>query len=70
MRIVQFAAFGLGFGLPLVGLSILTAAWRQQVVRLIVARYALLSRIAGAALVVAGAWDLVRNLPNVGGSLL
>jgi cytochrome c-type biogenesis protein len=70
VRILQFAAFGLGFGLPLVGLSILTAAGRQQVVRLIVARYAVLSRIAGAALVAAGAWDLARNLPNMGASFL
>jgi cytochrome c-type biogenesis protein len=68
LRLATFVAFGLGFGLPLVGLSIASAAGRQAVVRSIVAHHVAIDRAAGVVLILVGAFDLVAAWPNLGGS--
>jgi cytochrome c biogenesis protein CcdA len=64
-RVVRSIAYGLGFGLPLVVLSLVAAARGQSLIRAIVARYGLVERLAGFALVAVGAWDLARNWENI-----
>jgi cytochrome c-type biogenesis protein len=64
-RVVRSISYGLGFGLPLVVLSLVAAARGQSLIRAIVARYGLVDRLAGFALVVVGAWDLARNWENI-----
>jgi cytochrome c-type biogenesis protein len=58
-----FLAFGLGFGLPLLVISFLAAARQVQLVRLVTRHHAVVSRLAGALLIVVGAYDLANNLP-------
>jgi cytochrome c-type biogenesis protein len=60
-RVARFLVYGLGFGLPLVLLSLVTAARGQALVRVIVARHEAIERVAGGVLVLVGAWDLVTN---------
>jgi cytochrome c-type biogenesis protein len=64
-RVVRSISYGLGFGLPLVVLSLVAAARGQALIRAIVARYGLVERFAGLALVAVGAWDLARNWENI-----
>jgi cytochrome c biogenesis protein CcdA len=56
-------AFGLGAGLPLIALSIVSAAQGQAVARAIAARRGAIERVAGVLLVVAGVSDLVVSWP-------
>jgi cytochrome c-type biogenesis protein len=57
-RLLTFVAFGLGFGLPLVALSLLTGQIRPAITTAIAARHVALERIGGAALIVIGVLDL------------
>jgi cytochrome c-type biogenesis protein len=70
LRLLTFLAFGLGFGLPLVGLSIASAAGRQALVRSIVSHQVAIDRVAGLVLIVVGAAGLVSAWPGerLGGS--
>jgi len=58
-RVLRFIAFGLGFGLPLVLLSVVAAARGQAIVRSIGRHHAAIERIGGAALLVIGVADLI-----------
>lgn len=64
-RIATFVVYGLGFGLPLVVLSLLAGASRQRVVRLIVAHHRTIQVVSGALLVGVGTWDLMVNLDSI-----
>lgn len=64
-RILTFVAYGLGFGLPLVLLSLLAGASRQRVVRFIVGRHRAIEIVGGTLLVAVGLWDLVINLDSI-----
>jgi cytochrome c-type biogenesis protein len=64
-RIATFLAYGLGFGLPLVLLSLLAGARREQVVRLIVRHHRTIEVVGGAVLVGVGIWDLAVNLDSI-----
>jgi cytochrome c-type biogenesis protein len=64
-RIVTFVAYGLGFGLPLVLLSLLAGARREQLVRLVVRNHRLIEIVGGILLVGVGIGDLVLNLDNI-----
>ena len=66
LRVATFIAFGLGFGLPLVGLSFASAVGRQGLVRSIVAHHASIDRVAGVVLIVVGAAGLVSAWPSLG----
>ncbi len=65
LRLLTFVAFGLGFGLPLVGLSIASAASRQALVKSIVARQVAIDRVAGVVLILVGSADLASSWPSV-----
>jgi len=58
-RVLRFLAFGLGFGLPLVILSVIAAARGQAIVRWVARHHVTIERIGGAALLLIGLADLV-----------
>jgi cytochrome c-type biogenesis protein len=60
-RILTFIVYGLGFGLPLVLLSLLAGARRQEVVRFITRHHRTIEIIGGVLLMGAGLWDLTIN---------
>lgn len=64
-RILTFVVYGLGFGLPLVLLSLLAGARREQIVRFITRRHRLIEIVGGALLVAVGIGDLILNLDNI-----
>jgi cytochrome c-type biogenesis protein len=68
-RILTFLAFGLGFGLPLVLLSLLAGARRQQVVRFVTRHHRTIEIVGGLILIAAGIWDLATNLDSIRRSL-
>jgi cytochrome c-type biogenesis protein len=61
LRLATFGVFGLGFGLPLVGLSLLTAARRHAVVGIVVEHRRSVEVAAGALLVGVGLVDLAET---------
>ena len=63
-RIAESVAFGLGFGLPLVLLSMVAAARGQAIVRLILRFYGPIERGAGVVLVAIGGLQLAQSLPT------
>lgn len=60
-KIGTFLLFGLGFGLPLVALSLLTSVRSREVVRWIVSHHRGVEIVAGVLLVAIGAFDLVEK---------
>jgi cytochrome c-type biogenesis protein len=64
-RIATFLAYGLGFGLPLVLLSLLAGARREQVVRFIVRHHRTIEVVGGALLIGVGIWDLAVDLDSI-----
>ena len=65
-RIGTFLVFGLGFGLPLVLLSLLTGVRSREVVRWIVARHRLVEIVAGVLLISVAIVDLAANWESIG----
>jgi cytochrome c-type biogenesis protein len=61
-KLAFFLVFGLGFGVPLLVLSLLAETRRSALLRAFTRHYAVVSRIAGLALVAVGIWDLSVNL--------
>lgn len=64
-RILTFLAYGLGFGLPLVLLSLLAGARREQIVRFVTRRHRAIEVVGGVLLVTVGLGDVVLNLDNL-----
>ena len=64
-KVLTFAAYGLGFGLPLVLLSLLAGASRQRIVRFIVGHHRAIEIVGGALLVAVGTWDFFLNLDSI-----
>ena len=64
-RIVTFVAYGLGFGLPLVLLSLLAGARRAQIVRFVTSRHRAIEVVGGLLLVAVGVGDLTLNWDNI-----
>lgn len=60
-----FMAFGLGFGLPLLAISLLAYSKQLSLVRFFARHRVVVSRVAGAVLVAVGAIDLANNLPFI-----
>lgn len=63
--LVFFLAFGLGFGLPLLAISLLAYSKQVALVRTFARHREIISRVAGAVLVVVGAADLANYLPLI-----
>jgi len=68
-RIGTFLAFGLGFGLPLVLLSLLAGVRARAVVHWIVARHRAIEIGAGLLLIVVAVVDLVDKWPDISATL-
>jgi len=64
-RIVTFIAYGLGFGLPLVLLSLVAGARREAIVRFITGRHRSIEVVGGTLLVAVGIGDLILNWDNI-----
>ena len=64
-RLLFFLAFGLGFGAPLLAISLLADGRQRALLGLFTRHYAVLSRVAGIILIAVGLFDLQANLPFV-----
>jgi len=64
-KVLVFLAYGLGFGLPLVVLSLLAGARQQQIVRYVTKRHRAIEIVSGVLLVAVGVGDLILNLDNL-----
>ena len=64
-RIITFLVYGLGFGLPLVLLSVLAGARREQVVRFVTRHHRPIEIVGGTLLVGVGLGDLFLNWDNI-----
>jgi cytochrome c-type biogenesis protein len=62
-KLTVFLWFGLGFGLPLLALSLLSVAMQRWLTRQFALRARLINRIGGLLLVGVGIYDLVVNWP-------
>jgi cytochrome c-type biogenesis protein len=63
--IATFFAFGLGFGMPLVLLSLLARARQDGLVRYLARHHRQIEIISGVLLIVAGLWDLSMNWDSI-----
>ncbi len=63
--LATFFAFGLGFGLPLVLLSLLARARQDSVVRFLARHHRQIEIISGGLLIAAGLWDLSMNWGSI-----
>lgn len=64
-KIVVFLAYGLGFGLPLVLLSLLAGARQQQIVRYVTRHHRTIEVVGGVLLIGVGIGDLIVNLDSI-----
>lgn len=64
-RLLFFAVFGIGFGVPLFVLGSLGQVRGRQIARWLVRYERPIQLVVGLALVVVGVWDLSINLPSV-----
>jgi cytochrome c-type biogenesis protein len=64
-RLLFFAAFGIGFGLPLFVLGSLGQVRGRDVARWLIRYERPIQLIVGVTLVAVGVWDLSVNLPNI-----
>jgi cytochrome c-type biogenesis protein len=63
--LATFIAFGLGFGLPLVLLSLLTRARQDSTVRFLARHHRQIEILSGTLLIAAGLWDLSMNWESI-----
>ena len=68
-KVATFAVFGLGFGLPLVLLSLLAGVRARSVVAWIIQRHRAIELGAGALLVVIGIYDIIDKWDSIQTSL-
>jgi len=64
-RLVSFIAYGLGFGLPLVLLSLLAGARAQEVARFVARHHRAIEVVAGVILLLAAGFELVNQWDNL-----
>jgi cytochrome c-type biogenesis protein len=64
-KILVFVVYGLGFGLPLVVLSLLAGTRQQQIVRFVTGHHRTIDVIAGILLIAVGIGDLLINLDQI-----
>jgi cytochrome c biogenesis protein CcdA len=62
---VVFLVYGLGFGLPLVALSVLAGARQQQIVRFVTRHHRSIDVVAGCLLIAVGVGDFLLNLDDI-----
>jgi cytochrome c-type biogenesis protein len=64
-KILVFVVYGLGFGLPLVVLSLLAGARQQQIVRFVTRHHRAIEVVSGILLIAVGIGDLLLNLDDI-----
>lgn len=64
-KVLVFVVYGLGFGLPLVVLSLMAGARQQQIVRFVTRHHRAIDVIAGILLIAVGVGDLLLNLDDI-----
>ncbi len=64
-KVVVFLAYGLGFGLPLVILSLITGARQRQIVGAVTRRHRAIEVFAGILLIAVGIGDFLLNVDNI-----
>lgn len=64
-KVVVFLAYGLGFGLPLVILSLITGARQRQIVGAVTRRHRAIEVFAGVLLIAVGIGDFLLNVDNI-----
>ncbi len=64
-KVLTFAVYGLGFGLPLVVLSLLAGASRQRAVRWVVEHHRAIEVVGGVLLIAVGIGDVLLNLDSI-----
>jgi cytochrome c-type biogenesis protein len=62
-KLTFFLAFGLGFGIPLLAISLVAAGRSAALLRVFARNYGVIARVAGVVLVAVGLYDLSNNLP-------
>jgi len=65
LRLGTFVVFGLGFGLPLVVLSLLAGARQRTIVRWVTAHHRPIELISGVVLIAVALWDLRENWDGI-----
>jgi cytochrome c-type biogenesis protein len=65
VRLASFLAYGLGFGLPLVVLSLLAGARAQEVARFVARHHRTIEIVAGVILLMAAGFELVNQWDNL-----
>jgi cytochrome c-type biogenesis protein len=64
-RVGTFVVFGLGFGLPLVLLSLLAGTRQRAIVRFVLERHRAIEVVAGVVLIAVAIWDLRENWDGI-----
>ena len=62
-KLAFFLVFGLGFGLPLLLISLIAEARQRALVRTFARHGRRVAVVAGLVLVAVGVWDFAQNLP-------
>ncbi len=65
LRLGTFVVFGLGFGLPLVVLSLLAGARQRSIVRWVTERHRAIEVVSGLVLIAVALWDLRENWDGI-----
>ena len=61
----MFLAYGVGFGLPLVALSLMAGARQRQIVAVVTRHHRTIEVLAGAILIAVGVGDFLINLDSL-----
>jgi cytochrome c-type biogenesis protein len=64
-RILTFIAYGLGFGLPLVLLSLVAGARRREAIRFVTSHYRSIEIVGGILLIAVGIGDGILNFESI-----
>ncbi len=65
LRLGTFVVFGLGFGLPLVVLSLLAGARQRSIVRFVTSHHRTIEVVSGIVLIAVAFWDLRENWDGI-----
>ena len=65
LRLGTFVVFGLGFGLPLVVLSLLAGARQRSIVRFVLSHHRAIEVISGVVLIAVALWDVRENWDGI-----
>ncbi len=65
LRLGTFVVFGLGFGLPLVALSLLAGARQRSIVRFVMSHHRAIEVVSGVVLIAVALWDVRENWDGI-----